>query len=148
MSLRRKLLKSTTRAAAALSFALGASAAAPASASLPSPNAPAAQCPHADRPVSKVIKFWRDQTTVVKRDTVRLCTSHEYTLDAENGDKFSIELAAGRRTSFTLRMPSGDIVEGADGVRSWSGTMPEIGTYVLIIGTDVTARYKLTVTMR
>ena len=107
-----------------------------------------AQCPRTDRVISKSIKFGRDQTTVVKRDTVRLCTSHEYTLDAENGDKFSIKLAAGRRTSFTLRMPSGDIVEGADGVRRWSGTMPEIGTYVLIIGTDVTARYTLTVTTR
>jgi hypothetical protein len=86
-------------------------------------------------------------STVVKRETVRLCTSHEYRFDADVGEKISIKLATGNRTSFTLRMPSGDIVEGADGVKNWSGAAPEVGDYLIIIGTDATAAYTLTVTL-
>ena len=107
----------------------------------------AAQCPRTDRTISKSIRFTRNRATDVRKDVVRLCTSHEYRLDAQAGEKMSIKLATGRRTSFTLRTPSGDIVEGADGVKNWSGAAPETGAYAINIGTDATARYTLTVTL-
>ena len=60
----------------------------------------------------------------------------------------TLHLATGKRTSFTLSAPSGDTLEGADGVKDWSGELPETGDYVIQIGTDTTAAYTLEVTIR
>ncbi|HLM58622.1 MAG TPA: hypothetical protein VK422_21135 [Pyrinomonadaceae bacterium] len=113
-------------------------------------NAPVgayAQCRGTDRAVTKQLRFARGRTTAVVRDRVRLCTSHEFVLRARGGQTMSVHLATGRKTSFTLQSPSGT-VEGADGVKDWSGELPESGDYVIIIGTDATAAYTLEVTIR
>jgi len=107
-----------------------------------------AQCRGTDRVIPKQIRFPRGRTTAVIKDTVRLCTSHEYTLRASAGQTMSLNLATGKRTSFTLSAPSGDTLEGADGVKNWSGELPETGDYVISIGTDATAAYTLEVTIR
>ncbi len=109
------------------------------------PAAP--QCRGTDRVIPKQIRFARGRTTAVIKDTVRLCTSHEYRLRARAGQTMSIHLAAGRKTSFTLQSPSGT-VEGADGVKDWSGELPDTGAYTIQIGTDATAAYTLEVTIR
>ena len=113
------------------------------------PRATAAplQCRGTDRAITKQLRFARGRTTAVVKDTVRLCTSHEFVLRARGGQTMSINLVTGRKTSFTLQSPSGT-VEGADGVKDWSGELPESGDYVLIIGTDATAAYTLEVTIR
>ena len=132
-----------------LIFAATAFAAAPASAGANASalTPAAAQCRHADQTIPKQIKFARGRTTAVIKDTVRLCTSHEYTLRARSGQTMSIHLATGKRTSFTLQSPSGTI-EDADGVKDWSGELPETGDYTVVIGTDATAAYTLEVTIR
>jgi hypothetical protein len=107
----------------------------------------AAQCRGTDRVIPKRVRFGRGRTTAVIRDTVRLCTSHEYTLRAGAGQTMTVHLAAGRRTSFTVQSPSGTL-EGADGVNDWTGELPEAGDYRIQIGTDVTAAYTLEVTIR
>ena len=131
------ILAATTFAAAPTSAGANASARTPA----------AAQCRHADQTIPKQIKFARGRTTAVIKDTVRLCTSHEYTLRARAGQTMSIHLATGKRTSFTLQSPAGTI-EDADGVKDWSGDLPETGDYTISIGTDATAAYTLEVTIR
>jgi hypothetical protein len=107
-----------------------------------------AQCRTTDRAIPKAIRFARGRTTAVIKDTVRLCTSHEYRLRARAGQTMTVHLAAGKRTSFTLQAPSGDTVEGADGVNDWNGELPQTGEYVITIGTDATAAYTLEVTIR
>jgi len=107
----------------------------------------ALQCRHADQVIPKRIRFARGRTTTVIKDTVRLCTSHEYSLRASAGQTMSVHLATGKKTSFTLQSPSGPI-EDADGVKDWSGELPEAGEYVIVIGTDATAAYTLEVTIR
>jgi hypothetical protein len=109
--------------------------------------AAAAQCRGTDRAITKQIKFARGRTTTVIKDTVKLCTSHEYHLRARQGQTMSIHLATGKRTSFTLQSPSGTIEE-ADGVKDWSGELPETGDYTIIVATDATAAYTLEVTIR
>ncbi len=109
--------------------------------------AAAAQCRGTDRAITRQVKFGRGRTTAVIKDTVRLCTSHEWVLRARGGQTMTVHLAAGRRTSFTLQGPSGT-VEGADGAKDWSGELPENGDYNIIIGTDATAAYTLEVTIR
>jgi hypothetical protein len=123
---------------------LAATAPAPASAGVT--PAAAAQCPRADRVIPKRIRFGRGRTTAVIKDTVRLCTSHEYTLRARAGQTMSVNLATGRRTGLTVMSPSGEAL--LDGGKDWSGELPEDGQYTLQIGTDATAAYTLEVTIR
>jgi len=108
----------------------------------------AAQCRGTDRNIPKRIRFGRGRTTAVIKDTVRLCTAHEYYLRASGGQSMSVNLATGSRTSFSIHAPTGDIIEGADGVKDWSGSLPETGQYIIHIGTDATAAYTLEVTIR
>ncbi|MDT5268792.1 MAG: hypothetical protein QOH49_978 [Acidobacteriota bacterium] len=106
------------------------------------------QCRGTDRTIPKTIRFARGRTTAVVKDTVKLCTSHEYRLRARQGQTMSMHLATGKRTSFTLLTPSGDTVGDADGVKDWSGELMDNGEYVINIGTDATAAYTLEVTIR
>ena len=111
------------------------------------PAAPApAQCRGTDRVIEKQIRFARGRTTAVIKDTIRLCTSHDYRLRAQAGQTMSVNLAAGRRTGLTLRAPSGEAL--VDGGKDWSGELPEDGEYAIEIGTDATARYTLEITIR
>lgn len=128
-----------------LILAAAAFAASPSSAN--SYAAAAAQCRVADAAFTKQLKFARGRTTAVVKDTVRLCTSHEYVLRARQGQTMSVHIATGKKTSFTVQSPSGTI-EDADGVKDWSGELSETGDYIIIIGTDATARYTLEVTIR
>ena len=134
----RNLLRTIALAACAAS-----AVASPANAAPP----PAAQCRGTDRAVTRQVSFARGRTTAVIKNTVRLCTSHEWVLRARGGQTMTVHLVAGRKTSFTVQSPSGT-VEGADGVKDWSGVLPENGDYVIIIGTDATAAYTLEVTIR
>ena len=109
---------------------------------------PAAQCRTTDRNIPKQVRFARGRTTAVIKDTVRLCTAHEYYLRATGGQSMTVHLATGSRTSFSVYAPTGDIIEGADVVKDWEGSLPETGQYIIHIGTDATAAYTLEVTIR
>ncbi|MBC7932789.1 MAG: hypothetical protein H7Z38_19690 [Rubrivivax sp.] len=104
------------------------------------------QCRGTDRTVVKRIKFAPGRTTAVVKDTVRLCTAHQYKLKARAEQKMSLHLATGKRTSMTLYTPSGDTL--LDGDTDWEGELPETGDYYVHVGTDATARYTLEVTIR
>ncbi len=131
-----------------LIFAATAFAASPSSAgAYVSARTPVAQCRTADQAITRRVNFARGRTTAVIKNTVKLCTSHEWVLRARQGQTMSIHLATGKKTSFTLQSPSGTI-EDADGVKDWSGELPETGEYVIIVGTDATAAYTLEVTIR
>jgi hypothetical protein len=106
----------------------------------------AAQCRGTDAIIQKRIRFARGRTTAVVKDTVRLCTGHEYRLRARAGQTMSLHLAAGRRTSMTLRAPDGEAL--LDGGNDWEGALPSTGEYTIHVGTDATARYTLEVTIR
>lgn len=133
-----------------LIFAAAAFAASPSSAnSYAAARTPVAvaQCRSMDRAITRQVNFARGRTTAVIKNTVKLCTSHEWVLRARQGQTMSVHLATGRKTSFTLQSPSGTI-EDADGVKDWSGELPESGEYIIIVGTDATAAYTLEVTIR
>lgn len=105
----------------------------------------AAQCQGTDVSVRKQLRFGRGRTTSVVRDRIKLCTSHDYYLRARRGQRMSVHLVAGKKTSFTVDAPTDRL---ADGVWDWAGELPEDGEYQISIGTDVTARYTLEVTIR
>ncbi|HEX8457121.1 MAG TPA: hypothetical protein VF656_07490 [Pyrinomonadaceae bacterium] len=103
------------------------------------------QCQGTDVSVRKPLRFGRGRTTVIVRDRIKLCTSHDYYLRARRGQRMSVHLVAGRQTSFTVYAPTDRI---SDGAKDWAGELPEDGEYQISIGTDVTARYTLEVTIR
>jgi hypothetical protein len=105
----------------------------------------AAQCPTTDKPLSKRIRFAPGKTAATARDTIRLCTSHEYFLKARAGQRMTVRLVAGRKTSFSVYTPGGPVSEG---VKNWAGELAETGDYLISIGTDATARYTLEVTIK
>jgi hypothetical protein len=104
------------------------------------------QCRGTDSTIVKRIKFAPGRTTAVVKDTVRLFTAHQYKLKARAGQKMSLHLATGKRTSMTLYAPNGDTL--LDGDVDWEGDLPETGDYYVHVGTDATARYTLEVTIR
>jgi len=103
------------------------------------------QCQGTDVSIRKQLRFARGRTTTVVRDGIKLCTSHDYYLRARRGQRMSVHLVAGKKTSFTVYAPTDRISEG---VWDWTGELPEDGEYQISIGTDVTARYTLEVTIR
>ncbi|HLL16565.1 MAG TPA: hypothetical protein VK388_16020 [Pyrinomonadaceae bacterium] len=105
----------------------------------------AGQCQGTDVPVRKELRFGRGRTTTVVRDRIKLCTSHDHYLRARRGQRMSVHLVAGKKTSFTVYAPTDRL---SDGAWDWAGELPEDGEYQISIGTDVTARYTLEVTIR
>jgi hypothetical protein len=103
------------------------------------------QCQGTDVSVRKPLRFARGRKTAVVRDRVKLCTSHDYYLSARRGQRMTVHLAAGKKTSFAVYAPTDRL---SDGTWDWSGVLPEDGEYQISIGTDVTARYTLEVTIR
>lgn len=102
-----------------------------------------------DKAIAKTIRFGKGRTSAIVKDAVKKGTSHEYKLRARGDQQMIVHLATGRRTSFTIYGPGGvGIVEGADGVKDWTSFLPETGEYIITIGTDVTAKYTLEVTIR
>lgn len=104
-----------------------------------------AQCPTTDKPINKRIRFAPGKSSTTVRDTIRLCTSHEYYLKARAGQRMTVRLVTGRRTSFTIYTPNDRLSEG---VKNWTGELEQDGEYQISIGTDATARYTLEVTVR
>ena len=105
----------------------------------------AAQCPTTDRPINKRIRFAPGKTSTTVRDTIRLCTSHEFYLKARAGQRMTVRLVTGRKTSFTIYTPN---MRLSDGAKNWTGELEETGEYQISIGTDETARYTLEVTIK
>lgn len=103
------------------------------------------QCQSTDVSIRKQLRFGRGRTTAVVRDRIKLCTSHDYYLRARRGQRMSVNLVAGKKTSFTVYAPTDRL---SDGAWTWTGELPEDGEYQISIGTDVTARYTLEVTIR
>lgn len=103
------------------------------------------QCPRTDVSVRKELHFARGRTKTVVRDRIKLCTSHDYYLRARRGQRMKVHLVAGKKTSFAVYAPTDRL---SDGAWDWSGELPEDGEYQISIGTDITARYTLEVTIR
>jgi hypothetical protein len=103
------------------------------------------QCQGTDVAVRKELRFGRGRKTAVVRDRIKLCTSHDYYLRARRGQRMTVHLTAGKKTSFAVYAPTDRI---SDGAWDWTGVLPEDGEYQISIGTDVTARYTLQVTIR
>ena len=103
-------------------------------------------CPAGDRAIPKRIRFETGRTSAVIKDTVRVCTSHEYTFRAKAGQHVTLHLATGKFTDMRLLPPRDEAL--LDGGTDCEGDLPETGVYTLTVETDRTAQYTLEITIR
>jgi len=101
----------------------------------------------------KRIRFLRGRTTAVEKGSIAFARSRVYRLGARSGQTMSLHLAsASREVTFSLIAPGGETVEGAFGVRDWSGELPESGDYTITVVNNrersAASPYTLQVTIR
>lgn len=90
----------------------------------------------------------RESGSAVFRKKVNKGISHHFRLRAKKGQTLTVFLQTGKKTSFTIYAPTTGIIEGADGTTIWRGTLHESGEYIIAIGTDITANYKLEISLK
>jgi hypothetical protein len=97
------------------------------------------------------IKFARGRTTAVESGSVHRGMSHDYLLKASAGQTMTVHLAARGGVTFDIRTP-GHVDSLAEGVRDWSGELPNSGDYRINVLPDTTTErsipYTLEVTVR
>lgn len=96
-----------------------------------------------DEEIIHSVRFKKGKSGTVIKKQIPLGTSHVYTLEANEGQNMKVILITGNKTSMTVYSPTEGIIEGADGVKRWNGTLTESGEYQITIGTDKTANYTL-----
>lgn len=96
-----------------------------------------------DNEIHYSVRFKKGKSGTVIKKQIPLGTSHVYTLDASEGQNMKVVLITGNKTSMTIYSPGEGIIEGADGVKRWQGSLIETGEYQIIVGTDKTAEYTL-----
>jgi hypothetical protein len=98
--------------------------------------------------VDKEIRFKRGEIFAFVNGRIGRGTTHHYRVRARAGQRMAVVLKSGRRTSFTVYENSHGILEGADGVTQAVVELPETGEYLIEIGTDAAASYRLEVAIK
>lgn len=98
--------------------------------------------------VDKEIRFKRGEIFAFVNGRIGRGTTHHYRVRARAGQRMAVVLKSGRRTSFTVYENSHGILEGADGVTQAVVELPETGEYLIEIGTDAAAGYRLEVAIK
>ena len=98
--------------------------------------------------VNKEIRFRRGEIFAFVTGRISRGTTHHYRVRAREGQRMAVVLKSGRRTSFTVYGNQTGILEGADGVTQAVVELPETGEFLIVIGTDAAANYRLEVAIK
>jgi hypothetical protein len=98
--------------------------------------------------VDKQIRFKRGEIFAFVTGRIARGTTHHYRVRARAGQRMAVVLKSGRRTSFTVYGNQTGILEGADGVTQAVVELPETGEFLIEIGTDAAANYRLEVAIK
>lgn len=98
--------------------------------------------------VDKQIRFRRGEIFAFVTGRIARGTTHHYRVRARQGQRMAVVLKSGRRTSFTVYGNETGILEGADGVTQAVVELPETGEFLIEIGTDAAASYRLEVAIK
>lgn len=98
--------------------------------------------------VNKEIRFRRGEIFAFVTGRISRGTTHHYRVRAREGQRMAVVLKSGRRTSFTVYGNQTGILEGADGVTQAVVELPETGEFLIVIGTDAAASYRLEVAIK
>lgn len=98
--------------------------------------------------VNKEIRFRRGEIFAFVTGRIARGTTHQYRVRAREGQRMAVVLKSGKRTSFTVYGNQTGILEGADGVTQAVVELPETGEFLIEVGTDAAASYRLEVAIK
>ena len=95
--------------------------------------------------VTKRINFKKGEVSATVSGSIpNSSEGHEYIFRGREGQTLLAKLkSAARDIDFYIETPSGETLDGATGLRNWSGELPETGDYHLYINAGGAARYTL-----
>lgn len=100
------------------------------------------------KPSSRRVQFRRGASSTTVQGRVSLELSDTWIVGARAGQVMTVQLTSPRKVRFML-MTSRTTESLADNTRSWTGTLPETGDYILLVDTDAKAApYSMTITIK
>ena len=100
------------------------------------------------KPASRRVQFSRGASSATVQGKVSLELSDTWLIGARAGQVMTVQLIGPRNVRFML-MTSRTTESLADNTRSWTGTLPETGDYILLVDTDAkAAAYSMTITIK
>ena len=100
------------------------------------------------KPSSRRVQFRRGASSTTVQGRVSLELSDTWIIGARAGQVMTVQLTSPRNVRFML-MTSKTTMSLADNTRSWIGTLPETGDYILLVDTDAKAApYSMTITIK
>jgi hypothetical protein len=100
------------------------------------------------KPASRRVQFSRGASSTTVQGRVSLELSDTWVIGARAGQVMTVQLTSPGKVRFML-MTSRTTESLADNTRSWTGTLPETGDYILLVDTDAkAATYSMTITIK
>lgn len=100
------------------------------------------------KPSSRRVQFRRGASSATVQGKVSIELSDTWLIGARAGQMMTVQLTSPRNVRFML-MTSRTTTSLADNTRSWTGTLPETGDYILLVDTDAkAATYSMTISIK
>ena len=101
------------------------------------------------KPASRRLQFKRGASSTTVQGRVSIALPDTFIVGARAGQVMSVQLTAPRKSVRFMLMTSKTTNSLADNTRSWTGTLPETGDYLIIVDADARAStYSMTVSIK
>src|SRR6185436_18820003 len=101
------------------------------------------------KPASRRIQFRRGASAATVQSRVSLELSDQWRVSARAGQVMTVEVTSARNAVTFMLMTSKTTMSLADNTRSWTGTLPETGDYIILVESgDKSSTYSMTITIK
>ena len=102
------------------------------------------------KPASRRVQFKRGMSSTTIQGTVSVALSDTLIVGARAGQTMSIQLTAPRKSIRFMLMTYKNTDSLADNTRSWTGTLPQTGDYLILVEGDgeKSSPYSMTITIK
>jgi hypothetical protein len=101
------------------------------------------------KPASRRVQFRRGASSATVQSRVSLELSDTWRVSARAGQVMTVEITSPRNAVKFMLMTSKTTVSLADNTRSWTGTLPETGDYLILVESgDKPSTYSMTITIK
>ncbi len=101
------------------------------------------------KPASRRVQFSRGSSSTTIQGKVSIEMPDTLIVGARAGQVMTVQLASPRSSVRFMLMTSRTTMSLADNTRSWTGTLPETGDYIILVDTDAkSATYSMAITIK
>ena len=101
------------------------------------------------KPASRRVQFRRGASSTTVQGRVSIELSDTWLVGARAGQVMTVQLTSSRSSVRFMLMTSRTTMSLADNTRSWTGTLPETGDYLILVDTDAkAATYSMTISIK